>query len=232
MCGLSTCKSNCLVAMTLSNLIFNVIEVVLYRISSCSFPGSFLDITPVCSVIIALLYAAANCSVWFTVMFSFDRFVAICCQKLKMKYCTEKTATVVRSITCILNLLKCTPLNFTFQPGVIIDNVPWFCDNNPSYYTDPAWVAFDWFDRISTPFIPYILILLFNAMTVRYILVTSRVRKGLKGQNKGENHSDPEMESRRKSMILLFTISGSFILLWLLYMINFLYYPIRGINPE
>ena len=176
MCGLSTCKSNCLVAMTLSNLIFNVIEVVLYRISSCSFPGSFLDITPVCSVIIALLYAAANCSVWFTVMFSFDRFVAICCQKLKMKYCTEKTATVVLSTTCILNWLKCIPIYFIFQPRVIIDNAPWFCIVTPGYYIDPAWVAFDWLDKISTPLFPYILILLLNALTVRCILVSSRVR--------------------------------------------------------
>ncbi|XP_078422166.1 putative G-protein coupled receptor 139 [Cetorhinus maximus] len=231
-CGLSTCTTRYLVAMATADLLVIISGVILLQISSYYFPGSFLEITPVCSVIFVLLYAASECSVWFTVTFSFDRFVSICCQKLKTKYCTEKTAAVVLSTTCILLCLKDIPFYFTFEPGEIIDNVPWFCNEIPRYYNDPAWVAFGWFDKALTPLLPYVLILLLNALTVRYILVTSRVRKGLRGQSKGKNRSDPEMESRRKSVILLFTISGSFILLWLLYVIEFLHYIMTGISPE
>ncbi|XP_067876886.1 probable G-protein coupled receptor 139 [Heterodontus francisci] len=231
-CGLSTCTTRYLVAMAISDLLVIITEVILWRISYYYLAGSFVNITSVCSVISVLCCAARDCSVWFTITFSFDRFVAICCQKLKTKYCTEKTAAVVLAITCILLCLQNIPTYFIFEPGEIIDNVAWDCYIKPSYYTEAGWVEFDWFDMVLTPLLPFILILLFNALTVRHILVASRVRKGLKGQCKGENRSDPEMESRRKSVILLFTISGSFILLWLIYVIYFLTSRIAKINFE
>ncbi|XP_067882257.1 probable G-protein coupled receptor 139 [Heterodontus francisci] len=231
-CGLSICTTRYLVAMATADLLFIITDVILGRISYYYFPGSFLDITPVCSVIAALRYEATDCSVWFTVTFSFDRFVSICCQKLKIKYCTEKTAAVVLATTCILLCLQNIPFFFVYEPGEIIDNVPWGCYIMSSYYTEPACMVFDWFDIILTPLLPFTLILLLNGLTVRHILVASRVRKGLRGQSKGENRSDPEMESRRKSMILLFTISGSFILLWLMFVIYFLTCNISGLNLE
>ncbi|XP_067916306.1 probable G-protein coupled receptor 139 [Heterodontus francisci] len=208
-CGLSTCTTHYLVAMATADLLFVIADVILRRFSYYYFQGSFLDINSVCSVIGVLCRAAADCSVWFTVTFTFDRFVAICCQKLKTKYCTKKTAAVVLATTCILFCFKNIPFYFVYQPVEIIRNVPWECLLNPSYFIEPGWVGFDWFGTVLTPLLPFTLILLLNALTVRHILVTSRVRKGLRGQSKGENHSDPEMESRRKSVILLFTISDS-----------------------
>ncbi|XP_067865105.1 probable G-protein coupled receptor 139 [Heterodontus francisci] len=227
-CGLSTCTTRYLVAMATADLLVIITEVILWPISYYHFPGSFLNITPVCSVNIVLLRAATDCSVWFTVTFTFDRFVAICCQKLKTKYCTKKTAAVVLATTCILLCSKNIPVYFAREPGEIINNVPWGCVAKPSYYTDAGWVGFDWFATVLTPLLPFALILSLNALTVRHILMTSQVRKGLRGQSKGENHSDPEMESRRKSVILLFTISSNFILLWLVYVMEFLYYNITG----
>ncbi|XP_078082225.1 putative G-protein coupled receptor 139 [Mustelus asterias] len=231
-CGLSVCTTRYLVAMAMSDLMLIVTQVILWRVIYYYFGYSFLDITPVCRVHYVLNYAAMDCSVWFTVTFSFDRFVAICCQKMKIKYCTGKTAAVVLGTTGTLLCLKNIPFYFTQEPGEIIDNIPWFCIEKSSYYTDPGWVVFDWFDTVLTPLIPFVLILLINAFTVRHILVASRVRKGLRAQTKGEDHSDPEMESRRKSVILLFTISGSFILMWLLSVIYFLYYKITGADPN
>ncbi|XP_078391994.1 putative G-protein coupled receptor 139 [Cetorhinus maximus] len=227
-CGLSICITRYLVAMATADLLVIITEVILFQVNFYYFPRCFLDITPVCTVTYILRRAVIDCSVWFTVTFSFDRFVAICCQKLKTKYCTGKTAAVVPASTGILLCAKNIPFYFTFEAGMIIDNVPWLCYDNPSYYTDPGWIGFDWFDTVLTPLIPFAFILLLNTLTVRHILVASRVRKGLRGQSKGENHSDPEMESRRKSVILLFTISGSFIFLWLLFVIDFLYYTITG----
>ncbi|XP_067865179.1 probable G-protein coupled receptor 139 [Heterodontus francisci] len=231
-CGLSTCTTRYLLNMAMADLLVIITDVILWKISFYYFPGSFLDITTVCSVIYVLTCAARDCSVWFTVTFSFDRFVAICCQKLKTKYCTEKTAAVVLATTCILVCLKNVPFYFTYEPGEIIKNVPWFCYSKPSYYLEPGWMAFDWLDTILTPVLPFALISLLNTLTVRYILVASRVRKRLRGQSSGENFSDSEMENRRKSVILLFTISGSFILLWLMYVMHFIYYNITGSNPE
>ncbi|XP_067864800.1 probable G-protein coupled receptor 139 [Heterodontus francisci] len=220
-CGLSTCTTYYLVAMATADLLVIIIEVILNYVKYYYFPGSFLDITPVCSVVLVLTCAARDCSIWYTITFTLDRFVAICFQKLKTKYCTKQTAVVVLATTCILLCLKNVPFYFAYEPAQIIDNVPWFCSTKPSYYTEPGWLGFARFDTVLTPLLPFALILLLNALTVRYILVASRVRKGLRGQRKGGNHNDPEMESRRKSIILLFTISGSFILLWLIFVLYY-----------
>uniref|UniRef100_UPI00398ED346 probable G-protein coupled receptor 139 n=1 Tax=Pristiophorus japonicus TaxID=55135 RepID=UPI00398ED346 len=231
-CGLSTCTTRYLVAMAAADLLVVIAEVILRWINRYYFPWSFLDITPVCTVIYLLSRVSADCSVWFTVTFTFDRFVAICWQKLKTKYCTGRNAAVVLGTSCILLSAKNIPHYFTIVPGYIIDNVQWFCLSMPAYYTEPGWLGFDWFDTVLTPLLPFAVILLLNALTVRHILVASRVRKRLRDESKGENGSDPEMESRRRSVILLFTISGSFILLWLIIVIDFLYYIIAGKNPS
>uniref|UniRef100_UPI00398ED3DE probable G-protein coupled receptor 139 n=1 Tax=Pristiophorus japonicus TaxID=55135 RepID=UPI00398ED3DE len=231
-CGLSNCTTRYLVAMAAADLLVVITDVILWKISRYYFPWSFLDITPVCCVTYVLSRVTTDCSVWFTVTFTFDRFVAICWEKLKTKYCTGRTAAVVLETSCILLSSKNIPFYFTFEPGYIIDNVLWYCVPIPAYYTDPRWMGFDSFDTVLTPLLPFAVILLLNALTVRHILVASRVRKRLRGESKGGNGSDPEMESRRKSVILLFTISGSYILLWLVIVIDFIYYSITGINPS
>ncbi|XP_078390060.1 putative G-protein coupled receptor 139 [Cetorhinus maximus] len=227
-CGLSTCTTRYLVAMASADLLVIITEIILrrfryyyYRTSGYYLLMHVLDITPVCSVIYVLHRAAIDCSVWFTVNFSFDRFVAICCQKLKIKYCNKQTSAMVLATTSILLFLKNVPFYFRFEPKMIINNVPWYCSNKPRYFTDFGWIGFKMIDKVLTPLIPFTLILLLNALTVRHILKANRVRKGLRSQSKGEKQRDPEMESRRKSVILLFTISGSFILLWF---VNVLYF--------
>ncbi|XP_067878765.1 probable G-protein coupled receptor 139 [Heterodontus francisci] len=218
-CGLSTCTTRYLVAMATADLLVIITEIILRRINNFYFPLNFLDLTSVCRPLYVLIRAAVDCSVWFTITFTFNRFVAICCQKLKSKYCTRKTASVVLSTTGILLCLKNIPIYFRYEPGWVTDNVEWRCTNKPSYFTDPRWIGWRRFEKVLTPLLPFILILLLNALTVRHILVTCRLRQRLRGQSKKDNHSDSEMERRRKSMILLFSISGNFIFLWLVYIL-------------
>ncbi|XP_072132072.1 probable G-protein coupled receptor 139 [Mobula birostris] len=229
-CGLSTCTTHYLVAMATADLMTIVFAVILWRVSYYYFPGTFLDITPVCSVISALGQTATDCSVWFTVTFTFDRFVAICCQKQKAKYCTGKTAAVILTTIGVLLGFKNVPNAFVYFPVKVIDNVPWDCITKSDYYTGPGWLGYRWLSTVLTPLLPFVFILMLNALTVRHILVTSRVRKGLRGQSKAENRSDPEMESRRRSVILLLTSSGSFIILWSVSVAEFLYSVIAGLD--
>ncbi|XP_067833364.1 probable G-protein coupled receptor 139, partial [Heptranchias perlo] len=229
-CGLSKCISVYLVGMAVADLLVVIIRVILVWIGGMYFKGSFLFITPVCSSIIFLSGAATDVSVWFTIAFTFDRFVAICCEKLKTKYCTERTAAVVLGTVSVLGCLESVPWYFTFEPLYIIDNVPWFCNTKSSFRTSPAWAAFDMFHLILTPCVPFCLILLFNVLTVWRILMSSRVRRGLRVRSNGENQSDPEMENRKKSIILLFSISGSFILLWLTQVVFYIYVRIADIR--
>ncbi|XP_067854358.1 probable G-protein coupled receptor 139 [Heptranchias perlo] len=228
-CGLSKCVTCYLVAMAAADLLVVITDVIL-RWSIIYFPVSFLDITPVCSLVTVLIFAATESSVWFTVAFTFDRFVAICCQKLKAKYCTLRTAAVVLGAVSVLSCLECAPVFFRFEARYVINNLEWFCITKPEYYTSLAWAAFELIHRLLTPLLPFVLILLLNTLTVRYILVASRARRRLRRDSDGEIPSDPEMDKRRKSIILLFAISGSFIVLWTTYVICFIYQRIAFIS--
>ncbi|XP_067830248.1 probable G-protein coupled receptor 139 [Heptranchias perlo] len=221
-CGLSNCITRYLVAMAVADLMILIFEVIFYELQDAYFPYSFLNYTPICSFNIAMLFVSIDCSVWLTVAFTFDRFMSICCQKLRTKYFTEKTVYVVITVVSSLSLLENIPMYFIFKPREIIDNVPWSCFVKSSFYTLPIWVAYLWIETILTPFVPFVLILLLNAVTIKHIVLANRLRKGLRGNSNSENHNDPEMENRRKSIILLLAISGSFILLWMLIFINFI----------
>ncbi|XP_067835789.1 probable G-protein coupled receptor 139 [Heptranchias perlo] len=229
-CGLSKCISVYLVGMAAGDLLVVITDPILSKINVLYLPWSFLDITPLCSFILSMTEAATVVSVWLTVAFTFDRFVAICCEKLKTKYCTERTAAVVLGTVSVLGCSESLPWYFIYEPRFIIDNVPWDCEIKPSFLTSPAWAAFEMLHLILTPCVPFCLILLLNVLTVRRILVSSRVRRGLRGRSNGENQSDPEMENRKKSIILLFSISGSFILLWLTRVVFSIYVRIVDIR--
>ncbi|XP_067868052.1 probable G-protein coupled receptor 139 [Heterodontus francisci] len=229
-CGLSRCITYYLVSMAVTDLLVIITAVILNRIAGIYFPVSFLSITPVCSLRAVLLYASIDSSVWLTVAFTFDRFMAICCQKLKIKYCTKKTAAWVIGTVCTLSCLKIMFLYFIYEPLYIINNIPWFCRMKLIFYMSPAWIAYDWILRILNPCLPFTLILLLNALTVRHILAASRARRRLRAHSNGETQNDPEMEKRRKSIVLLFTISASFILLYLLFLITFLYVRIARVS--
>ncbi|XP_067870091.1 probable G-protein coupled receptor 139 [Heterodontus francisci] len=216
--------------MAVTDLLVIITVVILNRMSGIYFPGSFLFITPVCRLRLALNYAMIDCSVWFTVAFTLDRFMAICCKKLKVKYCTEKTVARVIGIVSTLSCLKNTFWYFIYEPLYIINSIPRLCNIKLIYYTSPAWASFDWIHRILTACLPFILILLLNALTVRHILAANRVRRRLRTHSNAETQTDPEMERRRNSIVLLFTISGSFILLYLLLLINFLYVRIAKLS--
>ncbi|XP_067870132.1 probable G-protein coupled receptor 139 [Heterodontus francisci] len=219
-----------LMSMAVTDLLVVIAVVILNRIVDIYFPVSFMFITPVCSLRSTISFAILDCSVWLTVTFTFDRFMAICCQKLKIKYCTKRMAMQVTGTVSTLSCLKNTFRYFIYEPLRIIDNVPWFCSIKPIFYTSPAWVTYDSIHRILTPCLPFILILLLNALTVRHIRVASKGRRRLRAHSNGETQSDPEMEKRRNSIVLLFCISGSFILLYFVLLINFLYVRIANLK--
>ncbi|XP_055521608.1 probable G-protein coupled receptor 139 [Leucoraja erinacea] len=222
-CGLSRCITLYLVAMSASDLMVLFTAVILQRISGIYFPGSYLSLTWVCRIKTPVAYACRESSVWLTVAFTFDRFVAICCRNFKGKYCTRKTAAHVVAVIATLSFLKHIAFLFLYNPLYIADNLPWYCRLIPSYYTSPWWRAYSYFNHVTTPLLPFVLILLLNVLTVKHILTASRVRKSLRDNSLPGKGPDPEMENRRKSIVLLFSISGNVILLWMTYMVHYLY---------
>eukprot|EP00062_Callorhinchus_milii_P026532 gi/632988748/ref/XP_007883280.1/ PREDICTED: C-C chemokine receptor type 5-like [Callorhinchus milii] len=220
-CGLSKCITVYMVAMAVADLLLAINDVVLNQIHALYFNHTFLEITPVCSLRLVLMSAVTHMSVWFTVAFTFDRLVAICWLKLKTSYCTERTSAVVVGVISSLSCFIGIPWYFLYEPREILNKVPWFCKFKAVYYTSRTWIVFHWFVTIITPFFPFFLILLMNVVTVRHILAANRIRSNLL-QQKSNSGNDAEIENRRRSIILLFAISGSFILLWLMEVLHFI----------
>uniref|UniRef100_UPI00398F2F37 probable G-protein coupled receptor 139 n=1 Tax=Pristiophorus japonicus TaxID=55135 RepID=UPI00398F2F37 len=227
-CGLSKCISVYMLAMASADLLVIIINVIVYHNFSYNFPLSFLSYTPVCKFILYMSTAILDLSVWFTVSFTFDRFIVICCRKFKTKYCMERTAVAVITAISVLIILKNIPVLFAFETQQIINKLQWGCRTSAAFISSPLGMAYIWFHSSWGVWLPFAFIVLLNYLTVRRILVASRARRGLRGHT-SENQSDPEMENRRKSIILLFTISGSFILLWLTTTVSFV--TTRLTNP-
>lgn len=195
---------------------------ILYEIKEAHFPHSFFNYTPICRLHLTLIYISLDCSVWLTVSFTFDRFVAICYQSLRTKYCTTKTALKVTTAVILLSILENIPVYFAFEPRVIINNVPWFCYVKSSFYTSPAWVVFLWVETALTPFAPYVLIILLNSLTIKNIIQANRVRSKFRANNKESCQNDQEADNRRKSIVLLIAISANFIFLWMVNLVCFI----------
>ncbi|XP_067864727.1 probable G-protein coupled receptor 139 [Heterodontus francisci] len=219
-CGLSKCISFYMVAMAAADLLVLIFHVIVKHIFSYHFPQFFLSYTAVCKLIVYLNCITLDTSVWLTVSFTFDRFIAICCVKLKTKYCTGRNAASVITAITVLLCLSDIPFWFAYEQERIINNVSWGCRSRVEFVLSPAGVAFSWFQSILLPWLPFVLILVFNCLTVRRILVANRARKRLRAHN-GENGSDPQIGTRKTSIVLLFMISGSFILLWLTAAVSF-----------
>ncbi|XP_069752082.1 probable G-protein coupled receptor 139 [Narcine bancroftii] len=190
-CGLSRCVTRYLVAMAVVDLLIIIFDLILRRIPII-YQMRFFRELPVCNIHAVLLHAVTDCSVWFTVMFTFDRFVAISCRILKHKYCIERTAKIVLGAVTVLCSLK---------------NIFWYFMYARLY----IWTVTEFLHYILTPCVPFVFILMLNALTIRHILVASQARGRLRAQNCPR---DPEIQNRRKSVLLLFFISGNFILLW------------------
>ncbi|XP_067882874.1 probable G-protein coupled receptor 139 [Heterodontus francisci] len=231
-CGLSKCVTRYLVAMAAADLLVIIFDLILRHIPIVYYlQFLFLRFSVrVCNIHAVLLFAATDCSVWFTVTFTFDRFVAICCQKLKNKYCTEKTAALILGTVTVIGCLKNIFWYFMFTGRYKLWNSPWFCGATDDVPVSRVWATIEFIHHILTPCVPFVVILLLNAFTVRHILVSNRGRRRLRSHRSGERPRDPEMESRRKSIILLLVISANFILLWAALMVYSIWKRMWGLG--
>ncbi|XP_051896870.1 probable G-protein coupled receptor 139 [Pristis pectinata] len=213
-CGLSKCIGAYMMIMAVSDLSVIIINVVLSEILIGRLPGTFLHHKNFLIAIVYLMGVSLKLSQWYTVAFTVDRYVAMCCQKFKTKYCRVKTVRILAALILIMISLENIPYLFVFQPLRIIGNISWGVEFRLEAFNSPAFVAFTRLKSFPDLFCVFGSIFLFNGLTVRHILVSSKSRRGFRSQ-RSERRRDTEMESRRKSTILLFSVSCSFLLLWL-----------------
>ncbi|XP_067879593.1 G-protein coupled receptor 39-like [Heterodontus francisci] len=149
-CGLSKCVTRYLVFMALADLLVIIIDLILKHIPII-YQLKIVEYIPLCNIHSVLLYAATDCCVWITVTFTFDQFVAICCQNLKSKYCTEKMATLVLGTVTVLSCLKNTFWYFMYTVEYWLLNDPWFCIVRNGVLDSPVWAAVELIHFILTP---------------------------------------------------------------------------------
>ncbi|XP_048476695.1 probable G-protein coupled receptor 139 [Rhincodon typus] len=219
-CGLSNCISVYMLGMAVADLLIMINYVLLYHIISYNFPLSFLAYTSICKLLLYLAPVTIDLSVWFTVSFTFDRCVMICCQKIQARYCIKRTAVLVITSLFVMIMVKNIPTLFAYEHQRVINKVQWGCQTRVAFFSSPPGAAFAWFHTAWVVWLPFTLIALFNSMTIKHVLIGSRARSSLRG-SRGENHRDPEMENRKKSIVLLFAVSGCFLLLWLTAFVSF-----------
>ncbi|XP_078283876.1 putative G-protein coupled receptor 139 [Rhinoraja longicauda] len=225
-CGLSRCITHYLVAMAAADLMAVFFNVAIYYIEGAIFRG-YTHTVP-CTLQRVMAYVSLDCSVWLTVAFPFDCFVAICCQGFKTRYCTVRIVRVAIAAVYVVSLLRNIPYYFAFYSYYI--DLPIGCLEMPEYFFHYGWLAFSWIRTFLTPLVPFFVIVLLNILIVRSIVVASRACSKLRAHAGGEKQEDPEMQSRRKSIILLFCVSGSFILLCLTDVCFFIYTHIANLH--
>ncbi|XP_059498755.1 5-hydroxytryptamine receptor 4-like [Stegostoma tigrinum] len=211
-CGLSKCISVYMLAMVTADLMIMLVNVIVLQVLNKRFPHSFLSYTVVIKLILYMSCTNVYLSVWYTVCFTFDRYVAICCHKLKTKYSTVRTASWVIIIVSVLVYLENIPFWFAYEHQGTINNIQWGFRPSVIFLTSPVGAMYSRLQNVLVTWIPFILILLFNGLTARHIVGSNISRRRLRAQQ-ARCQTDPEMKSRRKSIILLSLVSGSFMLL-------------------
>ncbi|GCC18780.1 hypothetical protein chiPu_0021714 [Chiloscyllium punctatum] len=194
--------------MSTADLLVLIFYVVLYRILLPRFYHVFYFYTFGCRLISILIAAVIDCSVWLTVSFSFDRFIIICFQQFRRTYCSLKCATLIIAVIYLLTYCRNLPYYFAILTHHVHNNIQFGCKTNPNIDTSPEWLH-----TILTPLVPYVCVVLLNLLTIRQVLVASQIRRGFRGS--GGEAGDPEMQSRRRALMLLFAASANFIILWI-----------------
>ncbi|XP_038644116.1 probable G-protein coupled receptor 139 [Scyliorhinus canicula] len=207
--------------MATADFMVIVVNVMLNRIVAMYWNYTLWLHTPACRFIMFLSSVTIDTSVWLTVTFTFDRLVAICCQKLKTKYCTDKAAVVVITVVTSLSILKNIPWPFLYSS--YYRSVPLGCRLSTHFFILDIWIAFSWIQQLLTPVIPFFLILFFNIVTIKRILIANGGRMRLRQHSSDRDENDPELMNRRRSIVLLFAVSSSFILLWMTTVTYFMY---------
>ncbi|KAM8953347.1 putative G-protein coupled receptor 139 [Pelodytes ibericus] len=170
---------------------------------------------------------------WLTVAFTFDRYVIVCCMKLKLIYCKPSvTRWVILSVyvgafvVAMPTFWMYVPVS-TRQPDGTIFHI---CSLHRNLSMIPFLSVYDHIQTTVWIVFPLVSLVLTNGLTVWHIAIITKHRQSLKSASKDVN--DPEIARRKKSVTLLAMISISFLAHWLPKMIvkvmeRFTYPPVN-----
>uniref|UniRef100_A0A3P9DCF0 G-protein coupled receptors family 1 profile domain-containing protein n=1 Tax=Maylandia zebra TaxID=106582 RepID=A0A3P9DCF0_9CICH len=154
----------------------------------------FWSYEPWCSLRDIFNYGAYNASTWLVVLFTVERFIAIHTWKIKPKICNQRCAAWTIAATFVFSHLFAIP--HYWSNISVHDNNQTRCIYNPEAPTRFIH-ALVWIQTLQAYMFPFLIILTVNGLTLQLI---SLIRPLLRSR-------------RRKSVVLLVTVSMSFVLL-------------------
>ncbi|KAM3931105.1 putative G-protein coupled receptor 139 [Leptodactylus fuscus] len=207
-----------LVALAVANLLLILVVTVFRDIFYF-----YVDITlwwpePSCGVSNWIYFTCVYSLIWLTVAFSVDRYIIVCCMKLKLRFCKPSvTRWVIISVyvcaffVAMPTLWMYVPVRTTKPDGTLFH----ICSLHRNLSSIPFLSVYDHIQTTVWIVFPLVSLVLTNGLTVWHISLTTKVRLGLKGSFTGKQIEDPEVARRKKSVTLLAMISISFLVHWL-----------------
>ncbi|XP_022594784.1 probable G-protein coupled receptor 139 [Seriola dumerili] len=209
-CMLSRSSTFYLMAISVADNLVLIFIVILELSVKYHQQEPFWSYDPWCSLRDIFNYGAYNASTWLVVMFTVERFIAIHTWKMKTKICTPRCAAWTITAVFLFSHLCAIPYYWS-NASVYVNN-----QTRCIYKTEAPFQFIHtlvWFQTLQAYIIPFLVILTLNGLTLRLISLSNRVHITADLTSR-VNKVMPLLRSRkRKSVVLLVTVSMSFMLL-------------------
>lgn len=162
-----------------------------------------LDTWP-CRIHRFLFYTSSDVGMWTIVLFTFDRFVAVCFPLQKRSVCAPRRAFVAFALIVLLWIIKNLHVFWTSGPEYN-DGVLWRRCGYLAAYADFEYYVRPWIVFGFIMAAPFCIVLLLNCLIVNNLLHSQRMRAGSASSAMIRNHSF------RQTTIMCLSISFTFL---------------------
>lgn len=210
-CMLSKSSSLYLMAISVADNLVLIFIVVIELSLKYHQREPFWSYEPWCNLRDIFTYGAYNASTWLVVVFTVERFIAIHTKTLKTKVCTQRYAAWTVTSVFVFSHLFAIP--YYWSNASVRQNKQTICIYN--HKALPFFIhTLVWLQTLQCYVIPFLIILTLNGLTLRLISLSNRVHTTSHVTSEVKSKISPLLRSRkRKSVVLLVTISMSFVLL-------------------
>ncbi|RUS86500.1 hypothetical protein EGW08_005750 [Elysia chlorotica] len=195
----STSTNVYLLVLSLADSVYLLMNIPLSQLS-CSKPGLPLAVYKFNPYGRAISNFSGNVAVWVTVVFTVERYLAVCHPIHGKVWCTVHRAKLASLAATVLVFVNTLPTLFELE--VVSAGIPMCVETSmarrPSYLIGYSW----WYVTVFA-FIPLIFLAIFNTVLIRALIVAGRKRQQLALINTGGASQTAE---QNKVTLLLVTI--------------------------
>ncbi|KAK1786954.1 hypothetical protein P4O66_017327, partial [Electrophorus voltai] len=213
-CMLSKSSTMYLMAMAVADTAVLVFIVVLELSVKYHTVEPFWSREPWCNLRDIFSYGAYNASTWLVVVFTAERFLAITTWGMRNRLCHTRAALWVIGGVFVLGHLFAVPHYWAYVSVHDRKLKRWFC----VYRTDASVEYVGTVVSLQTALshvLPFVVVGVTNSLTLRQISLSNRVHVEAECRAATRGHKVPPLlrSRKRKSVVLLVTVSMTFVLL-------------------